>query len=306
MWGTAVKYSIALCAAGIARKKGTFDPIWNLKCFIQAVNFRWPTQKLLWPPQFSFILLWLLRNLVWAPGGGWDMAHVEEQSDKSTHPYVFLAVLQLCTFPAFDSVTAKRPNGSRFEGSRAWVQLISDGTRWRTGEEVKGKKANGVGSQYSSTLPRNVVYPELLKVNVKWFRYRPGVAQRVGRGIALHFHDRGTSRGWVVSSTPRSHFTPRKDPVPILQEAGWATGSVWTGGKSRPTAPGFDPRTVQPVVSRYTDWATRTTPAIVSTFKIEDVLQWSDGRQFNNTCRVERYKRRWCCVFSALRVSAFT
>ena len=30
-------------------------------------------------------------------------------------------------------------------GSR--VQLKRDGTRWRTGEEVKGKKASGVGSQ---------------------------------------------------------------------------------------------------------------------------------------------------------------
>jgi len=38
----------------------------------------------------------------------------------------------------------------------------------------------------------------------------------------------------VVSSTPRPHFTPGKDPVPILQEAGWATGPVWRGGKSRP------------------------------------------------------------------------
>jgi len=60
------------------------------------------------------------------------------------------------------------------------------------------------------------------------------VAQRVGRGIALLFHDRGTRRGWVVSSTPRPHFTPEKDPVPIIQEAGWAPGPVWTGGKSRP------------------------------------------------------------------------
>ena len=34
---------------------------------------------------------------------------------------------------------------------------------------------------------------------VKWSRYRPGVAQRVGRGIALPFHDRGTRRRWVVS-----------------------------------------------------------------------------------------------------------
>ena len=71
-------------------------------------------------------------------------------------------------------------------------------------------------------------------VKVKWSRYRPGVAQRVGRGIALLFHDRGTRRRWVVSSTPWPHFTPEKDPIPILQEAGWASGPVWTGGKSRP------------------------------------------------------------------------
>ena len=33
------------------------------------------------------------------------------------------------------------------------------------------------------------------KVKVKCSRYRPGVAQRVGRGIALLFHDRGTRKG---------------------------------------------------------------------------------------------------------------
>ena len=60
------------------------------------------------------------------------------------------------------------------------------------------------------------------------------MALRLGRLIALLFHDRGTRRGWVISSTPRPHFTPGKDPVPILQEAGWALGPVWTGGKSRP------------------------------------------------------------------------
>jgi len=38
----------------------------------------------------------------------------------------------------------------------------------------------------------------------------------------------------VVSSTPRPQFTPGKDPVPIVQEAGWAPGPVWTCGKSRP------------------------------------------------------------------------
>ena len=59
-------------------------------------------------------------------------------------------------------------------------------------------------------------------------------AQKVGRGIALLFHDRGARRGWVVSSTPRPHFTPGKDPVPIVQEAGWDPGPVWKGGKSCP------------------------------------------------------------------------
>ena len=71
-------------------------------------------------------------------------------------------------------------------------------------------------------------------IKVKWSRYRPGVAQRVGSAIALLFHDRGTRRGWVVSSTPRPHFTPGKDPVPILEENGRAPGPVWMGGKSRP------------------------------------------------------------------------
>jgi len=73
-----------------------------------------------------------------------------------------------------------------------------------------------------------------LELKVTWSCYRPRVAQRVGRGIALLFHYHGTRRGWVVSNTPRPHFTPRKDPVPILQEARWAPGSVWTGGKSHP------------------------------------------------------------------------
>jgi len=38
----------------------------------------------------------------------------------------------------------------------------------------------------------------------------------------------------VVRSTPQPQFTPGKDPAPNVQEAGWAPGPVWTGGKSRP------------------------------------------------------------------------
>ena len=36
--------------------------------------------------------------------------------------------------------------------------------------------------------------------------------------------------GW---STPRpGRFAPRKDPVPIVQEAGWAPEPVWTGAEN--------------------------------------------------------------------------
>ena len=38
----------------------------------------------------------------------------------------------------------------------------------------------------------------------------------------------------MISSMPRPHFTPGKDSVPILQEAGWAPGPVWTCGNSCP------------------------------------------------------------------------
>ena len=60
------------------------------------------------------------------------------------------------------------------------------------------------------------------------------MVQRVGSVIALLFNERGTRSGRVDSSTPRLHFTPGKDSVPIVEEAGWAPGPVWTGGKSRP------------------------------------------------------------------------
>ena len=43
---------------------------------------------------------------------------------------------------------------------------------------------------------------------------------------------KGTRSGWGVSVTPRPLFTPGKDPVVIVQEAGWAPGPVWTGAEN--------------------------------------------------------------------------
>ena len=48
--------------------------------------------------------------------------------------------------------------------------------------------------------------------------------------------------GW--STTRLGRFTPRKDPVPTVQEAGWAPGPVRTCAENLAPQPGFDPRTV--------------------------------------------------------------
>jgi len=61
---------------------------------------------------------------------------------------------------------------------------------------------------------------------------------------------------------PRQHLTPRKDTVPIIQEAGWASGPVWRGAENL-APPGFDPWTIQPVGSCYTDFATRPTDSLI-------------------------------------------
>ena len=57
-------------------------------------------------------------------------------------------------------------------------------------------------------------------------------AHRGSRGIALLFLDHGSRRGWGISVTPWPFFIPGKDLVPIVQEAGWAPGPVWTGAEN--------------------------------------------------------------------------
>ena len=36
------------------------------------------------------------------------------------------------------------------------------------------------------------------------------------------------------AARPSCTLPPGKDPLPIVHEAGWAPGPVWTGGKSHP------------------------------------------------------------------------
>jgi len=60
---------------------------------------------------------------------------------------------------------------------------------------------------------------------VKWSRYRPGVAQRVGRIIALLFHDRDTRRRCSGQKHAPAALYPRERP-----------GTYFTGGWVGPRA----------------------------------------------------------------------
>jgi hypothetical protein len=85
---------------------------------------------------------------------------------------------------------------------------------------------------YASKTFRNVVASQFF-LSAPLYRHwgsAPAVWPIGGsRGIALLFHDQGTRRWWGVSVKPRPLFTPRKDPVSILQEAGWVSEPVWIG-----------------------------------------------------------------------------
>jgi hypothetical protein len=56
--------------------------------------------------------------------------------------------------------------------------------------------------------------------------------RRGSGGIAVLFLEQGTRMGWGVSVTPRPLFTAGKEPVPVVQGAGWAPGPVWTGAEN--------------------------------------------------------------------------
>jgi hypothetical protein len=96
-------------------------------------------------------------------------------------------------------------------------------------------------SHYVKKCPCNLYFPQVRYVEVKVTLVQAlrlctdRTAHRWSRGVALLFHYHGTRRGWEVSVMPRPLFTTGKDPVPILQEAGWASGPVWTGAENLAT-----------------------------------------------------------------------
>jgi hypothetical protein len=96
-------------------------------------------------------------------------------------------------------------------------------------------------------------------------------AQRGSRGKLYSFFNPGTWWGWVVNSMP-GRFTPGKETrYPLFRRPGGPQGRSGQVRKISPP-PGFDPRTVLPAASRYTDYAipAHTTINITTTTITED------------------------------------
>ena len=78
------------------------------------------------------------------------------------------------------------------------------------------------------------------------------MAQRVGRGIALLFHDRGTKRG--VSGQQHAPAVLYTRDIPGIHFTGGLVGlRAGLDGAENLVPTGIRSRTVQPLVSRYTD-----------------------------------------------------
>jgi hypothetical protein len=103
---------------------------------------------------------------------------------------------------------------------------------------------------------------------LRWSLYIPGVvAQRVGRGITLLFHDRNTRR-WVSGQqhAPGHTLPPGNFRCPHFT-GGWVGHRAGLDGAKNLVPTGIRSRTVQPLVSSYTDWATGPAPNIVGNSK---------------------------------------
>ena len=82
------------------------------------------------------------------------------------------------------------------------------------------------------------------------------IAHKGSGGMAPLFLDHGTRRGEGSESHSGRSLPPGKTRYPLYGGLGGPQGRSGQVRKISPP-PGFDPRSVQPIASRYTDWATR-------------------------------------------------
>jgi len=78
--------------------------------------------------------------------------------------------------------------------------------------------------------------------------------------------------GWVVNATSRPLYPGKQTRYPLYRRLGRPQGRSGQVGKISPPPPGFDPRTVQPVVRRYTDCAIPVLQKLIYVVKLTDKM----------------------------------
>jgi len=82
-------------------------------------------------------------------------------------------------------------------------------------------------------------------LHVKVFLYRSSGAQRVGRGIALLFHDHGTRRGVSGQQHTLATLYPQEKPSTHFT-GGWVGPRTGLDRRKILSPPGFNPRPSSP------------------------------------------------------------
>jgi hypothetical protein len=145
--------------------------------------------------------------------------------------------------------TPKVPN-IKIRCSHFWTEL-------RTSHRTQYSERSGITSLIITYVKVKITHPYVTCHD--WHR---GGSRRT----ALLMLNLGARWGWVINTTLRPLYPRERATVPIVQEAGWTSGPVCMDKEKRkyPAPPGFQPRTVQPVPSRYTEY---TIPAPASNYR---------------------------------------
>jgi hypothetical protein len=117
----------------------------------------------------------------------------------------------------------------------------------------------------------NVIYEGCPESNIPFFRVKKSQSSPTTRHESawvevqlLLILDLGTRWEWSASRPGRALAPVKGPPVPIVQEAGWASEPVWTQRLQQKSfrlcrGSNLDRPVVQPVARHYTDWTIRLT-----------------------------------------------
>jgi hypothetical protein len=108
--------------------------------------------------------------------------------------------------------------------------------------------------------------------------------------------DLGARRGWVVNTMPQPLY-PGRDPVPNVQEAGWAPVPVWTCGKN--LAPTGIRSLDRPARSQSLYWLSY--PAHKMATVADTILHNDKLHNLNSTPILMGYKTKQSCICGAQR-----